>query len=372
MKSLKVKLGQFPSSEDFLPFKEYINKNIEFLQPAYFAMVMATGIVSISSKALGLQTAANILFWINIVLYLSLWALLATRILFFTSSFLKDCRSHLRGPGFFTLIAANSIVGSQFSVIRSNFFLAEFLFWVSICLWVLITYSIFLFLIIEKKKPSLDKGMNGGWLVSIVATQSITVLGCLVGDHFSTPTQLTFFILMSFWLCGGMLYIWIISIIFYRYMFFSFDPKDLMPPYWINMGAAAISTLSGALLIQVLSHNGFWFKDLLPFIKGFTLMYWATATWWVPMLLILGIWRHYFKQVEFKYDPLYWGLVFPLGMYSISTLRLYEYFGAPDILIGLSKTFAVIALLAWFITFSGVAKRILYVPILFIQKEKLR
>ena len=51
------------------------------------------------------------------------------------------------------------------------------------------------------------------------------------------------------WLWGGMLYIWIISLIFYRYTFFRFSPTDLAPPYWINMGAMAISTLAGSLLI---------------------------------------------------------------------------------------------------------------------------
>jgi len=49
---------------------------------------------------------------------------------------------------------------------------------------------------------------------------------------------------------GGMLYIWMISPIFYRYTFFRLSPGDLTPPYWINMVAMAISTLAGARLIQ--------------------------------------------------------------------------------------------------------------------------
>jgi len=56
------------------------------------------------------------------------------------------------------------------------------------------------------------------------------------------------------WLWGGMLYIWMISLIFYRYTFFKFSPGDLQPPYWINMGAMAISTLAGARLIAFSGH----------------------------------------------------------------------------------------------------------------------
>ena len=46
-----------------------------------------------------------------------------------------------------------------------------------------------------------------------------------------------------------MLYIWIISLIFFRYTFFTLSPADLSPPYWINMGAVAISTLAGTMLV---------------------------------------------------------------------------------------------------------------------------
>jgi hypothetical protein len=69
------------------------------------------------------------------------------------------------------------------------------------------------------------------------------------------------------WLWGGMFYIWIISLIFYRYSFFAFSPSDLTPPYWINMGAMAISTLAGALLVENASDAPF-LASLLPLSQG--------------------------------------------------------------------------------------------------------
>lgn len=36
------------------------------------------------------------------------------------------------------------------------------------------------------------------------------------------------------WLGGGMLTIWIMSLIFYRYTFFSLEPSDPTPPYGIS------------------------------------------------------------------------------------------------------------------------------------------
>ncbi|MCF8468835.1 MAG: hypothetical protein K9G33_15650, partial [Sneathiella sp.] len=77
---------------------------------------------------------------------------------------------------------------------------------------------------------------------------------------------------------------------------------------------------------------------LLPFLKGFTVFYWATGTWWIPMLLILGIWRHIYKHFPLVYDPLYWDAVFPLGMYAVSTTAMIEEFSF-DFLKGLPVVF---------------------------------
>src|SRR3546814_6275115 len=75
------------------------------------------------------------------------------------------------------------------------------------------------------------------------------------------------FLALSMWLWGGMLYIWMMSLIFYRYTYFRLSPDDLTPPYWINMGAMAISTLAGSLLIMNAS-DAPYLVSLLPFQIG--------------------------------------------------------------------------------------------------------
>jgi tellurite resistance protein TehA-like permease len=101
---------------------------------------------------------------------------------------------------------------------------------------------------------------------------------------------------------------------------------------------------------------------MLPFIKGFTLLYWATATWWIPMLVILGVWRHFVRKVPLTYDPLYWGLVFPLGMYTTCTYRLSETLELP-FLIAIPRLFIAAALTAWLLTFLGLALSLLQTSI---------
>ena len=146
------------------------------------------------------------------------------------------------------------------------------------------------------------------------------------------------------------------SLIFYRYTFFRLAPGDLTPPYWINMGAMAISTLAGSLLI-VNAPEAPFLQSMLPFLKGFTILYWATGTWWIPMLLLLGIWRYIYKRFPLTYSPLYWGAVFPLGMYAACTHELVLALSV-DFLDVLAPVFLVAALAAWTAAFVGLLRQL--------------
>jgi tellurite resistance protein TehA-like permease len=88
------------------------------------------------------------------------------------------------------------------------------------------------------------------------------------------------------------------------------------------------------------------------FIPGFTLFFWATATWWIPLLVLVGIWRHIGQRLPLSYDPQYWSLVFPLGMYSSASFAFAEVTGLP-FLHFLARWFSFFALLAWLVTFLG-------------------
>lgn len=324
---------------------------VQHLHPAYFAMVMATGIVAIASELTGLHPLAVALSWLNIVFFIALWALTLARVVVFPRQFFRDLIDHKRGPGFFTIVAGTSVLGRQQIIIFGHYSAATFLWFLALPLWAGFTYAIFTGFTVKEDKPSLAEGIHGGWLIAVVATQAVSSLGTLLAHQFPSHEATTLFLSLCLWLCGGMLYIWVISLIFYRYTFFRFLPSDLMPPYWINMGAMAISTLAGANLILNAARAQF-LMALLPFVKGFTVFFWATATWWIPMLVTLAIWRHVYKRFRLAYDPLYWGAVFPLGMYTVSTHQLSQALDLP-FLLWIPHSFVYIAISAWVATFAG-------------------
>ncbi len=328
------------------------------LSPAYFGMVMATGVVSLAADLMGMPFVAMALFLLNCAIYVVLWVLTLLRIARYPRRVFDDLIDHLRGPGFFTVVAGTCVLGSQFVLLTAEYRVAMALWAAAVVLWVGLTYTIFTGFTIKERKPPLQEGISGAWLLAVVATQSIAVLAALLAAHVGQPGRLELnFLALSMWLWGGMLYIWMMSLIFYRYTFFRFSPDDLSPPYWINMGAMAISTLAGSLLILNSQHAPF-LLSLQPFIKGFTVFYWATGTWWIPMLLLLGVWRHGYRRFPLRYDPLYWGAVFPLGMYTTCTHQMIEAMGF-DFLGFLPQVFVYIALAAWALVFVGLARYLL-------------
>jgi tellurite resistance protein TehA-like permease len=334
-------------------FSNVMERSVRELHPGYFALVMATGIVSIAADDLGMKPVARILFLANVPLYAILIGLTAARILRYPRQIGLELASHRRGPAFLTAVAGTCILGSQVTVLRGNA-QAGFLFWIfAAFLWLALIYVFFAAAIVRPVKSAFEEGLHGGWLVTVVSTQSLAVLGLLAAP----AEQVFLFLALSFYLLGCALYLTLIALIFYRLLFFTLTPRDFTPPYWINMGAIAISTLAGCLLIQKAAAQPL-LTEILPFLRGFTLFFWVTGTWWIPLLVILEIWRHLWKRYPLLYDPEYWDIVFPLGMYAAATFELARATGYA-FLTAIASIMVYIALAAWLITFIGMARRIL-------------
>jgi tellurite resistance protein TehA-like permease len=332
--------------------------DLKRLHPAYFAIVMATGILSLGMHEHSVPVLPGVLFWLNALFFAALSGALIARSIVYRSELAADILSHSRGVGFFTVVAATAVLGTQLFVQMEAVGLATAFLVAAGLLLVTCTYGILTVLTVKPRKPTIVDGLNGGWLVCIVATQAVSELIVMIASTASDGSaQPLVFVALVLWLAGGALYLWIMTLIFFRYTFLPMQPTDLTPSYWINMGAVAISALAGTRLIEHAELSPVA-SGMLPFIKGFTLFFWSIGSWWIPMLLSLGFWRHFLCGVPLRYDPLYWGAVFPLGMYSVSTGHLGSVLDA-RFLMPLSTLFLGIAAIAWTATFLGLVDSLL-------------
>lgn len=323
--------------------------------PAYFALVMATGIVSNASGFLGFSHVAQVLFILNLAAYLTIWGLTLGRLYRYPRRMRADLASHDRGAGFLTVVAATALVGSEFHLRLGADSVAIGFWFFALVLWVVLLNSWFAAAVMVDPKPSLDRGIDGSWFLLTVSTQSIAVLGTYIANQFPVPEQIIF-VCLAFYMLGAMFYLWVIGLVLLRWLFYPMERKDaLSPNYWINSGAMAITTLAGARLIATTSPH---VASLANFLTAFNLLFWATASWWIPLLFVVNAWRLFVERFPLRYEPGYWSMVFPLGMYVACT---WEYGRSAHIpfLEPVAHGVIYVAWAAWALTAFGMIRAIL-------------
>jgi tellurite resistance protein TehA-like permease len=310
---------------------------------------MATGIISNALFVEGHARLSGLMFAANVVAYPWLAALTVARAVRYPRALWADLVNPRLVFAFFTLVAASDVLGIGFHL--RGFGGAALGLWLfALVAWVVLVYFSFGVLTFLNTAHGANV-VHGGWLIAIVGTESLVILGAFVAPATGGFAPSVFVLVHMLWGVGLGLYAIFVTLFAYRIFFFDIGPDDITPLLWVVMGAAAISTNAGSTLI--LTDSGLAFLQAMrPFMDGITLIMWAWATWWIPMLVLFGIWKHGVLRVPITYTPMLWSLVFPLGMYSLASLRLSL---AADFapLRTISRTMVWVSLAVWAVTLAG-------------------
>ena len=328
--------------------------SLQSLHPGNFALVMATGIISIGLGALHFDLLAKVFEVIAFAAWCVLVLLSTLRVSLYGRSVLIDLLNPRMVFSYFTLVAATNIVGLLLHGIGHPE-LAIVCWGLAFTAWCALLYLAFSVLTFLSHENNVNI-MHGGWLITIVATQSLVLLGARIAPDLGQYAPYMMVEVHMLWGLGLAFYGIFVTLFCYRIFFLALRPNDITPLLWVVMGAAAISANAGTSLLTEDAHLAF-LNAQKPFIDGITLMIWSWATWWIPLLFLFGIWKHLISKLPFRYEPSMWSLVFPLGMYTVASERLGLAADFPP-LHWISQLIIWIAVGVWLLAMSGLLRRL--------------
>jgi tellurite resistance protein TehA-like permease len=291
---------------------------IRDLHPGHFAFVMATGIISTGTSLLGPSWLSQGLLAAASAGVVVLSAALIIRLAIFRSRVAADIQAPERVFGFFTIVAGFDVLGVRL-VPAGHPLATAILAGLAAVVWLVLTYGVPASLLLTRERDSVLGGVNGTWLLWVVGTQSLSVAASALVPVWPSQAGLLAPAAIGLWSVGLVLYLLLVSLILLRWLTVAMTPATLGPPYWILMGATAITVLAGARILNLPAALPVT-RATAGFVEGFSFALWAFGTWWIPLLITLGLWRHIRRHWPLSYGPTLWSVVFPLGMYSVATL----------------------------------------------------
>jgi len=289
------------------------------LYPGYFALTMATGIISIAFDMLRMPLASSLLSAVALFSWCVLFSLYSLRLIIFPRAVLDNLLDTRTTFIFFTFVAATDIAGLLLHH-RGWYELALACWLAAFLAWTALLYCSFSVLILRHPDRKANV-VHGGWLISIVGTQSLVLLGAKIAPQLGEYASYMMVEIYMLWGLGLILYAIFVTLFCYRIFFLGTQIEDYSPLMWVIMGAAAISANAGSSLSMSPSVMPF-LDSLHSMVNGVILLAWSWATWWIPLLIIMGIWKHGVSAIKLRYEPTQWSIVFPLGMYTVASYRL--------------------------------------------------
>lgn len=309
---------------------------IRHFTPNWFAATMGTGVLALALAQLpvqsaGLQAVAEGLWLFNIVLFVLFCGLYAARwLLFFDEA--RRIFGHSTVSMFFGTIPmglATIINGFLlFGVPRWGegvVQLAEVLWWLdvlmSVACGVLIPYLMF-----TRQEHSIDQ-MTAVWLLPVVAAEVTAASGGLLAPHLADAHAQWVVLVTSYvlWAFSLPVAFSILTILLLRMALHKLPHESMAASSWLALGPIGTGAL-GMLLLGVDAPAIFTANGLpgigeiaagLGLVAGITL--WGFGLWWLLSALLITL-RYLREGIPFNLG--WWGFTFPLGVYSLATLKL--------------------------------------------------
>jgi tellurite resistance protein TehA-like permease len=311
------------------PFVARLGSAVEGLTPGYFALVMASGIISVGLQLEGFHLLSRALLVVSALAYAVLVGLTVWRFASYSHAAIEDFMDPRRAFGYFTFVAGTNVLGVRLGLDGRYGWTAGLLV-VAGTAWLALGYVVPWTAVLGRSERPVLETANGTWFIWAVASQSVAVAAATIEPQFAGARRWLALLAVFSWSVGVFLYAAVGILVALRLMLYRFGPEELTPPYWVSMGALSITVLAGARIVEMADAPTVAVtRDL---IAGLAVVFWAFATWLVPVLVAAGFWRHAVRNVPLTYDPMLWSIIFPLGMYAVAGIYLGRVDSLPVVL----------------------------------------
>jgi C4-dicarboxylate transporter/malic acid transport protein len=322
----------------FKPFShlQHPREVIRQFTPNWFAATMGTGVLALALAQLPvanpvLHGIAEALWLFNIFLFVLFTALYAARwTLFFDEA--RRIFGHSTVSMFFgTIPMGLATIINGFLVFglphwgEGVIHLAEVLWWLdvvmSLACGVLIPYMMF-----TRQEHSIDQ-MTAVWLLPVVAAEVAAASGGLLAPHLADAHAQLVMLVTSYvlWAFSLPVAFSILTILLLRMALHKLPHENMAASSWLALGPIGTGAL-GMLLLgadapAIFAANGLpgigEIAAGLGLVAGITL--WGFGLWWMLIAVLITL---RYLRVGIPFNLGWWGFTFPLGVYSLATLKL--------------------------------------------------
>jgi tellurite resistance protein TehA-like permease len=223
---------------------------IRDLHPGYFAFVMATGIISTGTFLLGPSWLSQALLVIGSIGFVVLVVVLVIWLARYRSRVMAEIQAPERVFGFFAISASCDLLGARFAS-AGHPMVTTVLACAAAVVWFVLTYGVPASLLLARQRDSVLSGIDGTWLLWVVATQSLSIDASTLVPAWPSQSELLATAAVALWSVGLVLYLLLVSLIWQRWLTVVMTPATLSPPYWILMGATGIIVLAGSDILTL-------------------------------------------------------------------------------------------------------------------------
>lgn len=313
--------------------------------PDVFAVVMATGIVSVAAREHGYWRIGAALSALALAAFVVLGLGFVLRAATQPRRVVRLSRDPDVALRMFTFVAACTVLGQ---VLGGHPTAARVLGGLGLAGW-LVLVPLAVVDVASRPAAELRDHAHGAWLLPSVATSGLSIAAAelAVGTRslpFVAVGAAAVFLATAIYLAVAGLIIW-------RAAATPFGPDQIPPDSWILMGALAICALAGSQLLSAVRALGEP-TVLVPAIRILTLAAWVAASLWIPGLLHAQMWRSDQMTGTLHYQGVWWSAVFPVGMYSAASAATGSELGMPA-LATISLVFFWVAFTIWMLVGTG-------------------